>query len=203
MKATSSSDVTSKTYTFAITLTQAVESRNVHDQLYDALLATDGSWYQSENNEPRCIQFVRKGDFLICRSIRNPPDGIALEEVLEVSNNDYMQIEVRLPKSRRTHAEHPRGKGKSVPLHHHETTTYFKDLLSRHGMGVLNIDVKPAYNHNVFFKANGATVDIQTCNVTATVKITDAKAFESAYLYGVGRYKTYGCGMIQPKLIKD
>lgn len=202
MNITPNKSVVAKSYMFAITLSEPIREKNTHDQLYEALLATPGNWYQAQPNEPRCIQFIRKGNFLICRSTRKPPSDIALEETLEVSGSDYMQIDVRLPKSRRTDRDHPRGKGKSIPLHDHELADYFKALLSRHGMGVLSLDIKPAHDHNIFFTVNKAVVDIQTCDVRATVKITNAADFESAYLYGIGRYKTYGCGMIQANKIE-
>ena len=60
-------------YTFALALTDAVDKKNTHDQLYDALALTGGDWYQAKGSEPRCIQFIKKANFLICRSTRQPP----------------------------------------------------------------------------------------------------------------------------------
>ncbi|WP_339343535.1 type I-E CRISPR-associated protein Cas6/Cse3/CasE [uncultured Psychrobacter sp.] len=183
------------THSFAITLTEPLDKKNIHDQLYEALAKTDGDWYQPAENETRRIQFVKKSEFLVCRSTHKPTSAISLEKSIEVSNGDHLRLEVRLPGSKRTLEGDPRGKGKTVPLLPDEKTPFFTDLLSKNGMGVLSLTHKYSPGNDIAFKSS-VNVVIDTCDVTAMIEVTDAEKFMNAYLYGVGRYKTYGCGML-------
>jgi len=184
------------TYSFALALTEPVDKKNTHDQLYDGLAKIGGEWYQPAAGEQRRIQYVKKADFLICRSTHQPTAAIYLEESIEVSNGDYLKIELRLPASSRTPPGHPRGKNKIEPLKDADKVPYFSQVLSKHGMGVLSMTQKPAVGNSIYFNANGHKVLIKTCDVVATIKVTDIDAFINAYKNGVGRYKTYGCGML-------
>lgn len=184
------------TYSFALALTEPLDKKNTHDQLYEALAKVGGDWYQPAANEQRRIQYVKKADFLICRSTHKPTAAIALEETTEVSNGDFLNVEVRLPASSRTPPGHPRGKNKIEPLKEEDKIPYFSSLFAKHGMGVLSMTQKPSFGNNIQFKGKGAQVVVRTCDVVATVKVTDVDAFINAYQLGLGRYKTYGCGML-------
>lgn len=184
------------TYSFALALTEPLDKKNTHDQLYDALAQVGGDWYQPAVGEPRRVQYAKKAGFLICRSTHKPTAAIALEETIEVSNGDILNVELRLPASSRTPPGHPRGKNKMEPLKEEDKIPYFSQLLSKHGMGVLSMTQKHSFDNNIQFKGASARVVIHTCDVVATVKVMDVEAFINAYQLGVGRYKTYGCGML-------
>lgn len=183
------------THSFAITLTEPLDKKNIHDQLYEALAQTGGDWYQPAVDEKRRIQFVKKSEFLVCRSTHKPAAAISLEKSIEVSNGDHLRLEVRLPTIKRTLDGDPRGKGKTVPLSQEEKAPFFTNLLTKNGMGVLSLTHKYSPGNDVSFKSSVKVV-IDTCDVTAMIEITDAEKFMDAYLYGIGRYRTYGCGML-------
>lgn len=182
-----------KFYLFALRMKENIKEQNAHKQLYAALKDLDNDWYQPTDSEDRRIQFVQQGEMLICRSTVEPVgvQSIMIEQTVTVG--ETLDIRVRLPMMRR----HRNEKGtRFIPIKKEDKTEFYTALLNRNGMEVKNLKWYGALDNTVFFIKNKHTVAIPVDDIKATVTITDAKAFASSLLYGIGRCKTYGCGMI-------
>ncbi len=47
------------------------------------------------------------------------------------------------------------------------------------------------------FKKNGATVTIEKAKLKGILHVTDVEIFKRSFFCGIGRAKTFGCGLLQ------
>lgn len=180
-------------YSFALIMPKPLTERNAHNQLYDMLKPLKSDWYQARDNETRRILFVQHHNALLCKS-SVMPEGVAFkEEVNEVTTGDRIKISVRLPAMRRFRQK---GVTKLIPIEFEDRDDYYSGILSRSGADVDSIEWLPNPDSTIFFKSGSTMVTIPVDDVSAWVSVKDAELFAEAIVRGVGRYKTYGCGMI-------
>ena len=121
------------------------------------------------------------------------PEGVAFkEEVNEVATGDRIKISVRLPAMRRFRQK---GVTKLIPIEFEDRDDYYSGILSRSGAEVDSIEWLPNPDSTIFFKSGSTMVTIPVDDVSAWVSVKDAELFAEVIVRGVGRYKTYGCGM--------
>lgn len=198
------SDVAEKTktalvYSFGLCMEKPLVEKNAHDQLYDAFKPLKDDWYQAKGNENRRIQFIQKDDVLLCRSSVEPR-GIAFnEKEIKVTDGDKLKIVVRLPAMRRLKKNDVT---RSVPIKSEDKDDYYSGILNRNGMEVIAVDWEEKRENTVFFTNKKAKVTVPVDDVFAIITVTDADAFIESMQQGVGRYKTYGCGMIEILRVK-
>ena len=180
-------------YSFALIMPKPLTERNAHNQLYDMLKTLKSDWYQAKDDENRRILFVQHSNALLCRS-SNKPQGVAFKkEVKEVTTGDRIKISVRLPAMRRFRQK---GITRLIPIELEDRDDYYSGILSRNGVEVDSIEWLPNPDSTIFFKSGKTMVTVPVDDVSAWVSVKDAEMFVEAILRGVGRYKTYGCGMI-------
>ena len=186
-------------YSFAFGLSQPLSKRNAHDQLYTALMAEKGDWYKPRD-EARCIQFVQKVNdtgqaFLICRSNTQPTNTNLFfkENVISVATGETIKVDVRLPAMRRLVQQ---SKTRMKPILDGDKESYYGAILERFGMRVNAVGWASVPASTIFFTKKSRKVTIPVDDVTAQIEVIDAELFIQAFRSGVGRYKTYGCGMI-------
>lgn len=193
------SDVAEKTktalvYSFGLCMKKPLTEKNAHDQLYDAFKPLRDDWYQAQGDENRRIQFIQKDDALLCRSSVEPKGLPFKQNEIEITDGEKIKIVVRLPAMRRLKKNEIT---RSVPIKQEDKDDYYSAILNRNGMEVDVIDWEERRENTVFFTNKKKKVTIPVDDVVAIVTITDAEDFIKSMQQGVGRYKTYGCGMIE------
>lgn len=198
--------VAATVWSFGFGLAEPLSKINAHDQLYVALNNEKGDWYDAKGNESRRLQFVQKSnhngqDFLLCRSNTQPENTNLFyqEQTINVKKGESIKLSVRLPAVRRfVH----KGKTSMRTILDSDKDDYYSGVLERFGMKVLTIAWAAAPESTVVFNKKNSKVVIPVNDVAAHVEIVDAKIFIEAICNGVGRYKTYGCGMINTEKLK-
>lgn len=185
-------------YLFGLHLSKSLADANAHDQLYEAFKPLKDDWYQATDDESRRIQFIQKENALVCRSSVEPRGLEFLAEHVEVSNGDQIKVNIRLPAMRRLKRNNVT---RTIPIKKEDKVEYYSGILNRNGISVDKLEWVGRPANTVFFTQKKAKVAIPVDDVSAVITITDAAAFINAMQCGVGRYKTYGCGMIV--IVKD
>ncbi len=188
-----SESIKAQFYLFAMRLTEELNKKNAHDQLYSSLKSLGSEWYQPAKDEDRRIQFVQIGSLLACRSTVKP-EGVdfALIEV-KASAGDSLDIKVRLPMMHRYRDENG---AKYMPIKKEDKVKLYTELLERNGMKVESLAWRGAFDETIYFTKKKNKVAIPVDDIKALVRIEDADKFSHSLLHGIGRCKTYGCGMI-------
>lgn len=182
-------------HVFALGLSEDIKEKNAHQQLYAALKNLDGDWYEPQGTEPRRIQFVQLGSHLACRSTVKPEGVSSITIEISAKAEQVCDIKVRLPTLRRERDENSKVKG-CIAIEKKDKVGFYSNILNRNGMETLDLVWEAAIDETIFFSKNKVTVAVPVDDIQATVKIKDVFKFIDAILHGVGRYKTYGCGMI-------
>ena len=73
-----------------------------------------------------------------------------------------------------------------------EAITFTKSALSKKGLTNVNI-----LSYRSGPRLNIMKIDVETMDIEFSGTVHDLREFESAWLYGIGRDKTYGFGMIR------
>lgn len=193
-------------YSFGFGLAEPLAEKNAHDQLYIALNNEKGDWYDAKGSESRRLQFIHKSngngqEFLLCRSNAQPhtTNLFYRAESMAVSTGDKVKISVRLPAVRRLAQK---GKTSMRSILDSDKDDYYSGILERFGMRVITIAWASAPESTIVFTKKKSKVVIPVNDVAANVEIVDAEKFIDAFCTGVGRYKTYGCGMINTEKTK-
>lgn len=193
------SDVKEKTktvtvYTFGLCMKHPLSEKNAHDQLYDEFKHLKDDWYQAQGDESRRIQFIQKDNALLCQSSVEPKGLAFNKKEIKVTIGDRVKIRVRLPALRRLKKDNVT---RMIPIKSEDKDDYYSSILERKGVEVYAIDWEEKRENTIFFTNNKRKVAIPVDDVDAIVLVTDLDAFINSIQQGVGRYKTYGCGMIE------
>lgn len=195
MSLDSQNKASTEVYTFGVHLTESIRKKNTHDQLYKALEKLGDDWYQPEQGEQRRIQFLQANNTLICRSNKQPV-GIEYKKTqFCVSDGDTLKLKVRLPALYREKITEK--KSKTRLLGDDEKEAIYTSILERIGV---TCDLLVWVNNpavTVEFKKGGNKVILPLDEVVAVVEVVDSEKFIYAINNGIGRFKTYGCGMVR------
>lgn len=191
---------------------------NLHDLIYQTLEATvfkqDGKrWFDTIKDQQRLILYWdAKTSRAVIRSATKPPEHLGFKTTThQINKGEVIRLQVRLACQKNTSgqpgknflqrigmskeeflASDPRGKGK-YKLNAAEKKNYVTNVLKNAGLAVDKLHLSPNYSTAV----RSIKFNVQTVDVTAICTIEDVKRFADALKFGIGRYKTYGFGLIR------
>ena len=166
--------------------------RKIHKDVHEVIngpTPADRSWIFSVTPMP-------PDDRVAIVTARAPVLGDHLEKTpskLSVHAGDRLRLECPLACSRRHKGENGCDVERPVPAL--EVPEFAASVLGRFGMSPESVDVQ-SYQRR-FVRKPAKDFFVVQAGIIANVTITDPALFAQAYLYGVGRKKTYGFGMLE------
>lgn len=182
----------------ALRLTDAYSLHRIVYSLFDDVRAGDRSTSSG-------ILFADKGMLQGCRTVlicsSRMPRAAARGRLLTKELHDaYMRhtdyfFEIIINPVRRCNAS-----GKIVPIRGNDAVLeWFLRKSPGLGFEITHLELKD-YHVDCFKKGNSqgiADATIAKATLTGTLHVTDVQAFSHSVLYGIGRAKAFGCGLLQ------
>lgn len=172
-----------------------VRGKSAHHQLFTALKRDGQDW--SESSHVRKVQFTVTHGHIVAR-MNQQPSSIPCKPVsLAVNSGDTFQIQVRIAGQMPSRTFQGGRKEKARDYTPEEMDTHVRKMLERLGE-VSDFSLIPG-DSTPIHKGTRILTTVTAWELSAKIVIADESAFAAAWSQGLGRFKTYGFGMIREK----
>lgn len=169
------------------------QGNTAHMQLFTKLKADKQDWSSREGN--RLVQFVVINGIIIARVNQMPIEIPSVEYKIEVKNKQKVKLVIRWMRN-----NNKRKPPYTVtPQSDEKIMQSVSESLQQNGVNVESIDVVDVTPEIMF--AKNKYIKLPAVDVGVIGEIQDVNKFAQAWYRGLGRYKTYGFGMIREKLL--
>lgn len=177
------------------------QKKSAHQVLFKNLnsLDNDTQWL-SKSCEQRIVQFVAFPDMVIARLNKEPNHIVCQKLEKTFTIGQEIELTVKLCGS----LERKKKKGQDGVtvlegkiLNDEERHEFTKQILSRAGLEIIGLVIQET--DNIKFFKNKRVVQIKTFEAYAKCKIVNLESFSTAWNLGVGKRRTWGCGMLRVK----
>jgi hypothetical protein len=180
-----------------------IDSDNQHKSAHEILFKNlnsldDKTKWLSNSSDQRVVQFVAYPEHVIARLNKEPRHVICLKVQKTFSTDQEIELAVKLcgsleKKKKIIGTEVKVSNGRI--LTDDEKLEFAENILIKSGLNVLGLAIQDS--ENIKFVKNKRIVQIKTFEVHAKCKIIDLDKFVEAWNIGIGKRRTWGCGMLR------
>lgn len=177
------------------------QKKSAHQVLFKNLNSLDdNTQWLSNSCEQRIVQFVAFPDMVIARLNKEPKHIICQKIEKTFTLEQEIELTVKLCGS----LERKKKTGQDgitvlegKILNEEERHELAKQILLRAGLEIIGLVTQET--DNIKFFKNKRVVQIKTFEAYAKCRIVNLESFSAAWYAGVGKRRTWGCGMLRVK----
>lgn len=185
---------------------------DVHGAVFRTMASANIRDFLPDNPNRKSIVFAPFNEYIIIRSSGDIPKALAKKVTLDVTCGDSItgsvtlsrNLQVMRSKEERMAFEKQHGrKAKNAENHDYirlegeRLDNYLSKLFTKAGLSDFEYKEGVSTRKEHAIKRSNISKPLETMEISFTAKIVDLEAFENAWLNGIGRYKTYGFGMLR------
>lgn len=185
---------------------------DVHGAVFRTLAAAKIRDFFPDNPNRKSIVFAPFNEYIIIRSSGDVPKASAKKVTLDVVSGDSItgsvtlsrDLQIMRSKEERMAFEKKHGRrAKNAENHEYiklegeRLDNYLTKLFTKAGLSDFEYKEGVSTRKHHLAKRGDTAKPLETMEISFTAKIVDLEAFEHAWLNGIGRYKTYGFGMLR------